>query len=83
MIRFLIPDLSLQGVTLGVFTLMYLLLVILMTRCFLNEVYLIIFSYSKCITHLFHTAPKVHFLSQKLQNLNKTHQRLMMGDLLS
>ena len=44
-----IPDLSLQGVTLGVFTLMYLLLVILMTRCFLNEVYLIIFSYSKCI----------------------------------
>ena len=49
MIRFLIPDLSLQGVTLGVFTLMYLLLVILMTRCFLNEVYLIIFSYSKCI----------------------------------
>merc|ERR1711953_1219636 len=35
----------LQGVTLGVFTLMYLLLVILMTRCFLNEVYLIIFSY--------------------------------------
>ena len=49
MIRFIIPDLSLQGVTLGVFTLMYLLLVILMTRCFLNEVYLIIFSYSKCI----------------------------------
>ena len=42
-----------QGVTLGVFTLMYLLLVILMTRCFLNEVYLIIFSYSKCITHIF------------------------------
>lgn len=35
----------LQGVTLGVFSLMYLILVILMTRSFLNEVYLIIFSY--------------------------------------
>ena len=52
MICFQIPDLSLQGVTLGVFTLMYLLLVILMTRCFLNEVYLIIFSYSnQCHIH--------------------------------
>ena len=34
-----------QGVTLGVFSIMYLILVILMTRSFLNEVYLIIFSY--------------------------------------
>lgn len=38
---------SLQGVTLGAFTVMYLILVVLMTRCFLNEVYLIIFSYSE------------------------------------
>ena len=36
-----------QMVTLGAFTVMYILLVILMMRCFLNEVYLIIFSYSK------------------------------------
>lgn len=35
----------LQGVTLATFTVMYLLLVALMTRSFLNEVYLIIFSY--------------------------------------
>ena len=34
-----------QGVTLGVFSIMYLILVILMFRSFLNEVYLIIFSY--------------------------------------
>ena len=34
-----------QGVTLGVFSIMYLILVILMTRSFLNEVYLIIISY--------------------------------------
>ena len=34
-----------QGVTLGVFSILYILLVILMTRSFLNEVYLIIFSY--------------------------------------
>jgi hypothetical protein len=32
-------------VTLGVFAIMYLVLVILMFRSFLNEVYLIIFSY--------------------------------------
>ena len=31
--------------TLGVFSIMYLILVILMTRSFLNEVYLIIISY--------------------------------------
>ena len=36
-----------QGVTLGAFTVMYLILVIFVTRCFLNEVYLIIFSYGK------------------------------------
>ena len=34
-----------QGATLGVLSLMYLLLLILMTRTSLNEVYLIIFSY--------------------------------------
>ena len=38
-------DSIMQGVTLGVFSIMYLILVILMTRSFLNEVYLIIFSY--------------------------------------
>ena len=38
-----------QGVTLGAFTVMYLILVIFVTRCFLNEVYLIIFSYGKYI----------------------------------
>ena len=34
-----------QGATLGVLALMYLILFILMTRTSLNEVYLIIFSY--------------------------------------
>ena len=34
-----------QGATLGVFAILYLVLVTLMTRAFLNEVYLIIFSY--------------------------------------
>ena len=38
-------DSIMQGVTLGVFSIMYLILVVLMTRSFLNEVYLIIFSY--------------------------------------
>jgi len=38
-------DSIMQGVTLGVFSIMYLILVILMTRSFLNEVYLIIISY--------------------------------------
>ena len=42
-----------QGVTLGAFTVMYLILVIFVTRCFLNEVYLIIFSYGKY--NQFHT----------------------------
>jgi len=38
-------DSIMQDVTLGVFSIMYLILVILMFRSFLNEVYLIIFSY--------------------------------------
>lgn len=38
-------DSIMQGVTMGVFAIMYLVLVILMFRSFLNEVYLIIFSY--------------------------------------